>query len=443
MRKHLAFVFGFLLLTMGPNGYAATQQTDSKTAVATYTQGVQAFQHGDYHAALKAFLQARAKGYHDAKLTYSLGVTYYRLGRYAEATHEFKRLLSDPKLAALCHYNLGRIAEAQQNPTTALHEYRLTYAQAQQPSLKALADSQIRRLTGKHTPPLRGFGYANVTTGYDDNVALAPQNSTVTQSSGAGSPLMTVLLGGGYQLNGTYDNGIMLFANFYNTDYFHLSRYDESMISVGGQLRRTHGKWAWQAGLFGSHTTVGGSGFETLGSLRFNAQRTLNARNTLAGGYYYDRISGQSTYQYLGGSQQRIFIEDKLHDPLYNLTYGFQHAINNRKDFSTTNPIQFLSASPTRNRLYAKFELFPERTLSWQAGFDYQKSHYTPANFPVNGGYKNRDDTLYIWQMGAKYKLMPHWNLKAQYRHLDNKSNIANYAYKSNLYTLSLHYLFY
>jgi len=45
--------------------------------------------------------------------------------------------------------------------------------------------------------------------------------------------------------------------------------------------------------------------------------------------------------------------------------------------------------------------------------------------------------------MGAKYKLMPHWNLKAQYRYLNNKSNITNYAYKSNLYTLSLHYLFY
>jgi len=446
VQKNLVSILGLLLLVTGLNGYAATPQTTSNAAVATYTKAVAAFRHGDYATALKTFLQARAEGYRGSQLTYSLGVTYYRLGRFTDAKREFESLLSEPELAALCHYNLGLVAEGQKDETTALREYRLAYSQARQLKLKSLADSQIRRLTAGHSRPLSWFGYANLTTGYDDNVALAPQKGAVLQSAGTGSPLMTILVGGGHQLTGTYNNGILLFANFYNTDYFRLSRFNESMISFGGRSRHTAGKWAWQIGLSGSHITVGGTGFETLGSLRLKAERSLSASNTLAGGFYYDRISGQSTYSYLSGSQERLFVEDRIHTAFDRLTFGFQHELNSRNNYTTAN--QFLSTSPTRNRLYADIQLFPRRELSWFAGLEYEKSHYTPADVLPSGTGTGtttvtRDDTLSVVRLGARYKLSPHWSLKGQYRYLNNQSNINGYAYKSNTYTLSLNYLFY
>lgn len=445
MRKNFGLVLGLLFLVTAVNGIAATgQAAASDAASSTYTQAVQAFRHGDYAGALKAFLQARAEGYRGSQLTYSLGVTYYRLGRYGDARREFQSLLADPKLAALCHYNLGLVAEGQQDRTSALHEYRLAYAQTQDPKLKSLARTQIDRLTPGTAHTLNWFGYANLAAGYDDNVALAPQNGAVLKTAGTGSPLMTLLAGGGHQLTGTYDDGVVLFAHFYNTDYLRLSRYNERMLSFGGQLRQTTGMWAWQLGLSASQITVGGSGFETMGSMRVNAQRKLGAGNTLAAGYYYDRISGQSGYGYLTGSQQRLFVEDRIDMSLGRFTAGFQHETNSRNNFTATN--EFLSTSPARNRLYAGLRLFPERTLSWDMGAEYEKSHYTPADVLPSGTGTvtiTRDDTQYVWRIGAEYRLSSHWRLKGQYRYLNNQSNISGYAYKSNLFTLSLNYLFY
>lgn len=443
MQKRIAFWVGVTLLIFSFHGFSSTQAQSADFSHAAYANGVSAFARGEYTRALAAFLKARADGYSNPRLGYSLGATYYRLGKYAQARQEFSRLLGDRNLGALAHYNLGLIATAEHDRKTARQEYRKAYEQAKQPRLKRLAAAALG-ITAPQSTSLRPFAYAKLAFGYDNNVALAPQTAAVLPVARAGSPLTTLMAGGGYPLGGTYANGYFLTGNFYNTDYQKLSPYNERMITLGAQARRRFEGWAYQAGLSGSHITIGGTAFESMASVHANAQKKLDQQNTLGVGYRYDHVSGSGIYSYLSGSQHRLFVEDRLKLSGSRLTFGYQHAINARNDYMSG--AQFLSVSPTRNRLYAKLR-FPETSkLVWEAAVRYEKSTYSPTDVLVSGTTTtmvDRDDTLYVARFGADYKVLPHWSVKGEYRYLNNQSNIGIYAYKSNLYLLSLNYLFY
>ncbi|MDE2196856.1 MAG: tetratricopeptide repeat protein [Gammaproteobacteria bacterium] len=427
-------------LLLCARSYAATEPAAGNGETA-YAEGVAAFQAGDYTRALDAFLRARAAGYQGVRLDYSLGATYYRLGRYAPAKREFESLLHARGLAALCHYNLGLIAVAQGDRSTALREFQSAYAGASQPDIKRLAAAEIARLTPSTSRPARWFGFANLSAGYDDNVAFAPQSGLALPSR-QGSTLMTVLAGGAGQLTGSYANGIQLSGSYYGTDYQRLSQYNETMLTLGSQYRYVSDPWSARVGVSGSDVSLGGAGFETLGSLQLEAKKTLAGGNRLAAGYQYQHVSGDRSFDYLSGWQQQAFIEDEITAPGYEATFGYQHEINRRNDL--TLGTEFLSASPTRNRLYAQLKLRSTDLLSWEMGMTYEKSSYGKPDILVSGNTTTtigRSDALYIGRIGAGYKLAKWWNLKAEYRYLKNASNVGTYSYQSNRYSLSLEYL--
>ncbi len=411
------------------------------TGETAYADGVAAFQAGDYTHALDAFLRARAAGYKGVQLDYSLGATYYRLGLYASSQREFENLLHARGLAALCHYNLGLIAVARGERTTALREYRTAYADASQPDIKRLAAAEITRLMTSISRPVRWFGYANLSSGYDDNVALMPQSGVVLPSR-QGSTLTTVLAGGVGQLTGSYANGIQLSGSYYGTDYQRLSQYNETMLTLGPQYRYASAPWSARMGVSGSNVTLGGAGFETLHSFQLEAKKTLADGNRLAAGYEYQQVSGDRSFDYLTGWQQQVFIEDEITAPGYEATFGYQHEINRRNDL--TLGTEFLSASPTRNRLYAQLKLRSTDMLSWEFGVTYEKSLYGKPDILVSGNTTTtigRSDVFYIGRIGAEYKLAKWWSLKAEYRYLKNSSNVGIYSYQSNRFSISLEYL--
>lgn len=437
-RRLLPVVMGLTALIICAQAFAAGQ---NKSANAAYAAGVAAFTQGDYSHALAAFLQARASGYTGAQLDYSLGATYYRLGRYDLAKREFESLLYAPKLAALCHYNLGLIAAAQGDSVRALREYRTAYSGASEPAIKRLAAAEIARIAPPVPRVSPWFGYATLSAGYDDNVALAPQ-SGVTLPARQGSSLLTLLAGGGGQLTGSYVNGLRLMSSYYSTDYQRLSQYNQTILNLGAQYRYAWNDWAVQAGASTSHMTLGGSGFENLEALRFDAQKRLSGEHTLAAGYQYARVFGFDDFNYLSGWQQQAFVEDRITGREYVATVGYQHEINKRNDLTTAT--EFFSASPTRNRVYTRVRI--RQTERWGLDLDlaYERSRYAnpdvldTGNSPVTIG---RSDTLYIGEIGAEYQIASQWNLKAAYRYLRNASNISTYSYQSNLYSISIEYL--
>lgn len=429
-----------LLLSLGALLLCASSHAADQAETA-YARGVAAFRMGDYADALDDFLRARGAGYRGMQLDYSLGAVYYRLGQYPDAKREFESLLSVPRLAALVHYNLGLIAAAQGDRNTALREYHAAYAAASQPDIKRLAAAEIARLGLSTLSPPRWFGYANLSAGYDDNVALAPQFG-VTAPSRQGSSLTTVLAGGAAQLTGTYANGLELSGSFYGTDYSRLSQYDETLLNLGAQYRFASDPWSGQLGISGSDVTLGGAAFETLGTLQFTVRKQLAAGNRLVAGYTYQHVSGIQSFDYLSGWQQQAFLQDEIAAPGYKAIFGYQHEINRRNDLALGT--EFLSASPVRNRLYARLALHATNWLSWEFGLSYEKSLYGKPDVLVSGNATTtigRSDALYIGKLGAEYRLSKRWSLTAEYRYLKNSSNVDIYSYQSNRYALSLEYL--
>src|SRR5688572_23158740 len=98
-----------LCLCLAPGPAAAADRTQ------VFDDAVAAFRAGDYDAALRSFLVARHLGLDTPGLRYNLGVTYYRLQRYAEAQAAFEALSHDPLWSALAHYNLGLVAQRMGN----------------------------------------------------------------------------------------------------------------------------------------------------------------------------------------------------------------------------------------------------------------------------------------------------------------------------------------
>src|SRR5215469_11109704 len=154
MRQSCLLVFAIALCLCNFGGRAASQPAD---AAAVYAEGVADFQSGDYAQALAAFLKARDEGYTGPQLGYSLGSTYYQLGRYDSARHEFESLLSDPALAGLCHYNLGLIAQRQGDVETAREEFKAAETQSSEPAVKRLAADTLAKLPPPVT--LSWFGF--------------------------------------------------------------------------------------------------------------------------------------------------------------------------------------------------------------------------------------------------------------------------------------------
>src|SRR5579859_4346712 len=232
---------------------AAAEQAAAPAAAAAYAEGVSAFEAGDYAQARVDFLRARDLGYRGSDLAYSLGATCYQLGRYAEAAREFGGLLDDPHTAGLAHYDLGLIALKQGDEASARREFQAA-RQAPQADISRLADQQLARLP--LPPPSTWFGYANLAAGYDDDVAPALITSLLPPAQ-QGSPFLSLLAGSGGQLSGTYADGVGISGSFYRADYARLSQYDEAVLRLGPEYRRTDADWASMAGVYASHVILG------------------------------------------------------------------------------------------------------------------------------------------------------------------------------------------
>ena len=143
-------------------------------------RGIAAFRAGDYAAALQSFLDARAAGLDTPGLRYNLGATYYRLQRYPEAEREFQALVPDPKWAAVARYNLGLTAQRAGRAQQAM-EYFEQARTTTDPNLRALAATAFERLRGAPPSP-QTSAVISLAGGYDSNVTLSPDASTVANS---------------------------------------------------------------------------------------------------------------------------------------------------------------------------------------------------------------------------------------------------------------------
>jgi tetratricopeptide (TPR) repeat protein len=421
----------------------ATAKADPPlSGIQAFDRGTAAFHAENYSDALADFLEARRDGIDDPQLSYDLGATYYRLGRFAEARQEFTALTKIPSLTALSHYNLGLIAMQRDDNSTARAELNAAYIAAQEPTLQALAQAALQQLDVTPVPGPHWTAFANMGAGYDSNVALTSE-STVFTPSHRGSDVYTLLIGTIGQITGNSLDGWQAVGTFYRTEFPTVSQFDQSYIHIGGQYRWSSENWNHMLGFYGGNLSLGDTNFETLVTLNAETRFQLASYDSMHAFYRYTRVTGGSDYGYLTGWHQSLGIEDTLQMASTDLTVGYTFDFNERDNYNA--PEQFLSASPTDNGLYAQLNWHVTDATTLFLESDYQHSHYEGADtFVVDGSFASafRDENWWSASLGVSYSLSQHWSLRLDGSFTDNRSSIMQYSYHSNRIMSSLEYIF-
>jgi len=432
------FVSAVLLGCLTAPAAVAAQPSSGVTA---FERGVAEFGSSDYGRALADFLEARNDGVDGPQLGYDLAVTYYHLGRYLEASHEFKVLTGISAVAALSHYNLGLIAMRQGDDATAADELHTAYTTATDPTLRTLAEAALSQLESTPAREPRWTAFANAGAGYDSNVALSSESTVITPSH-RGSDVYSLLAGAVAQLTGSGADGWQAVGTFYRTDYPVVSQFNQSYLHLGGQYRWGSAAWSQVLGLYAGDLTLGDTNFETLATASAESSFASSSDNTLHAFYRYTRIRGGSDYDYLTGWHQSLGIEDTRKMTSVDLTLGYTFDFNERNNFRAQP--QFLSASPTDNGLYAKlnWRVSDIATLIFES--DYQHSHYQGADVIFQGATTTnifREENWWSSEIGATYSLSDRWLLRLDCSFTDNRSNIPEYSYHSNQVMFSIEYV--
>ena len=97
----------------------------SETTYSLFQQGRAQLQRGMAAQATVALEKAKRREPEKASIREALGIAYFRIGRWAEAEHEFRTLLELSPVNDYAHYALGRTLEKQGRTREANRHYKL------------------------------------------------------------------------------------------------------------------------------------------------------------------------------------------------------------------------------------------------------------------------------------------------------------------------------
>lgn len=424
-----------LLLVQG------TVAASTESVQASFDTGVKAFRSGDYAQALRHFEHARRLGADTRRLHYNLGVTYYHLGRYGEAQSEFEWLARIPELAPLAHYNLGLLALKQGAADEARSRFDITASTAQDPKLKALAETQLVDLQPV-SKDQRWFGFVDVGAGYDDNVALVPDTAVVapTGNDDSFAELMGGVVG---RLSGNAENDLSFKASAFWLDYLDLDEFDQTSVRGGLSYRHRIGDWQTELYGFGDLIYLDGDPFERIATLSYQGDRRISDHASLRLRARSAYIDADESFDSLTGWRNQLLGEVRKKRGSVSFQGGYEFEYNDRDD--RNNGAEFSSVSPLRHRLFLKVKRdIANNTEIFLAG-DYQYSRYRDPNRTVSGTLvteKTRKDNRYKARVGIDYFLTREWIVSGEYQYTRNDSNFDDFDYNSNRYMVRLERLF-
>lgn len=381
-----------LCLCLAPGPAVAADRTQ------VFDDAVAAFRAGNYDAALRSFLVARHMGLDTPGLRYNLGVTYYRLQRYAEAHAAFEALARDPLWSALAHYNLGLVAQRMGNVAQARTHFDLAHRATTDPKLRTLAGVALERLDIATLPPRPGT-LLSLAGGYDSNPAVYTENAAAGSGGdyfGEALAVATRNLSGDAALGWNAHGALIL------RKYLDLGEFDVQGLRAG--ISRDSDSAGRQLSVGGDYTAVyfDGKLLEQAAALELQARARLDAGRDLRGRYHLARVGGGSHYRQLDGWQQRISVDAGFGWGRALWRAGIQLEIEDRRDLS--QGAEFISYSPKRRSLYAIAEL-PD-LAGWQvdARLEYRASRYRDP-YRLDGGTRvveREDDRASLALRGSR-----------------------------------------
>ena len=392
-------------------------------------RGIAAFRAGDYAAALQSFLDARAAGLDTPGLRYNLGATYYRLQRYPEAEREFQALVPDPKWAAVARYNLGLTAQRAGRAQQAM-EYFEQARTTTDPNLRALAATAFERLRGAPPSP-QTSAVISLAGGYDSNVTLSPDASTVAVSH-QGDRFVEALTAASHLLAGNTERGWVTHGSLVLRKYADLHQFDVAGSRAGLSYERDSGRVQTGVGAYFDTAYIDGDRLEQVASVDAQASSRLDTGAEFRGRYEFRRIAGGGGFEYLDGRQQRLSADAGFTLASALLRAGYELELNHRRDLQQGS--EFFSASPTRQSLFASVAL--RNLAGWQADArgEYRVSRYGDPNLidegpPLGILEVTRKDRRYGFALRANRRLTAPWGVFIDYSYYRNDSNLDTYDY--------------
>jgi tetratricopeptide (TPR) repeat protein len=392
-----------------------------------FDEAVKAFRAGDYDTALQRFLRAQQAGLDTPGLRYNLGVTYYRLQRYAEAERAFQALARDPQWHALAHYNLGLTVQRMGDHRLARTYFDVAHRATTDPNLRTLAGVALERLAGASLPPRAGT-LVSLAGGYDSNPALYTDNTAAGGRNGGdyfGEALAVTTrnLAGDAAL-GWNAHGALILRKYLDQGEFDLQ-------GLRGGVSRDTDAGGTQTSVGASYGVVyfDGALLEQAASLDLQRRTLLDAGGDLRLRYHLARIGGGGNYPQLDGWQQQLTVDTGFAWRRALLRAGYRAEMEDRRDLAQGN--DFLSYSPKRHGLFAAAEL-PD-VAGWQIDtrLEYRASRYRDPYRLENGTrVVERKDERYGLSLRGSREAGAGRRAFVEFSYYRNDSSIDEYDYR-------------
>ncbi|MGE0370459.1 MAG: hypothetical protein AB7Q01_01075 [Gammaproteobacteria bacterium] len=413
-----------------------------------YDLGIDAFNRGDYEAAVAHFLASQTDAAESALLHYNLGASYYKLARYLEARESFLEVIAEPELAALGYYNLALVSIKLNQPDQVAVWLQRAVESADNPKLRNLALTLLARYSDQRdadrtpagtTAPVTSpwSGYIVGESGYDSNVILRADNQTLVTSEQDDFFLdafahLNRRIGetaGGLRMN--------LEGSVYVIKYQDIKGYDTDSLRIGGSLEMNLAGWLTLGRTQLVYSLLDGDEFTLESQFNLNASRWLDpGRSRLRLRYEMSRINDlDPLYSYLSGWRHNTDVGMTWLREEQQMYLMYQLETNYREELDAP---RFTSYSPVRNSLRIGVESPAGRLVNATFEMRYYHSHYLNPNELADGSFLTRNDDRFSVIARLAHGFSGGNELFFEYRRTDNRSNIDDYDYKQYMAMLGL-----
>ncbi|MEX0824174.1 MAG: tetratricopeptide repeat protein [Woeseia sp.] len=385
-----------------------------------WAEGQLAIAQQDYLRAQAYFETARNAGLRGPAVYYNIGVCQYKSGNYVAAGKTFQ-LIDDgyPQMRSLAQYNLGLVALKLARQEEAARHFRSSYyLSADNPKLRAMSSTQLRRLIGDARPSSPWLRTFSVRGGYDDNVTLQDE-AALDPGASADSPFVEVFgtIGGPYTRRG----GFRLDAGFFLLAYSDADEFNQAALHFGGLYDWRGSNWGAEVGAHAGTTMLGGDQFDRSARLSARLSRKLSATSSLEARYRYDDITAaDSVFQSIEGSRQRVELRYRWYDDGRSFHLGVTNETNDRAD---------PRVSPDRTRVQADYRYSPAVGWGFGVGAELRASDYSRLD-------PTRDEDLGRLHLTLTRNTLAGWQYFAQYSRADNDSSDPAFSYVRNQLSL-------
>ncbi|MGH8223737.1 MAG: hypothetical protein ACREQZ_12270, partial [Woeseiaceae bacterium] len=253
--------------------------------------------------------------------------------------------------------------------------------------------------------------------GYDDNIALLDE-AGLPAGTTTDSPMVDVF--GSFRGALSSRSGFRVEGSAYLLKYLDASDFDQSEFRGDAFYEWKPSDWRIQLGVHAGTGMLAGDAFDRKVGAQARVVRYVGDSSTIDVHYTYDDVSeADAVFAGIAGSRQQF-------DARYRW-YGDGHRVQLRYWVETNDRLD-PGVSPERNRIAFDYRYQPESGLGYEAGVDFRRSDYDEVATP-------RQEDLLTLRAALSYTFGNDWLFLVEYRHADNDSTDATYAFDRGQFT--------